>query len=52
MIFEIPGIFVRQFTDVLPVNSSEFSMFPRLFKISLTPIMPKANRAPRPTTTP
>jgi hypothetical protein len=36
----------------LPVNSSEFSIFPLLFIISVTPIIPKAKRAPRPITTP
>ncbi len=36
----------------VPVNSSEFSTFPRLFINSETKIIPKAKRAPRPMTTP
>jgi hypothetical protein len=38
--------------EILPVNSSEFSTLPRLFMISVTKIIPKAKRAPRPITTP
>ena len=38
--------------NYLPVNSSEFSTFPRLFMTSEMAIMPKAKSAPRPMTTP
>jgi hypothetical protein len=34
------------------VNSSAFSTLPRRLMVSVTPIMAKANKAPRPITTP